>query len=437
MAKSVVVKLTQQLKTVKKSKVVLTVDTDLEATGKGISTLKSSPQEAVIKLFARSKSDPSPRLLATVSSKIVGNGKLPSFDLNAAQFQREIAQNDTDNSIVLTFNPRTFQHPKDQTLTLVVRLPEAPPGLTLQGDGRGKNVKVGDFELGAELTIAGSVETAAFTDVAHVPLRHEQVQDDTVTTFSDLHVGATTVYPVTLLVQEKTFPPPRSLKLPIGKDTFEILLHPRVKATLERNSGFVLAKLIANLKQIFSPVFSNINVELLAIDDVRLQQWKQTGTQIHSTTVKTANAAQVDEGHLIPFFQFWVSTAKPEDLPSPAIEQDALAVAETLAAVAFYFSASTRQKRIQQPAHLLLPGFVDVYRNAKGDQANTFAANVIAHEVGHGLGLLHIKRADKGYTVEAGVGLMSNQFKPDEGAPPLVLKRLRAVHEAVLKHHYS
>lgn len=436
MARSVVVKLTQQLKTVKKSQVVLTIDTDLEATGKGVSRLKGSPQDALIKVFARSKSNPAQILVATITSKIVANGKLASFDMIAAQFQRQIAEEATDNSVVLTFNSRTFAHPQGQILTLTVRLPDAPPGLILKGDGRGKNVKVGDFELGAELSIAGAVETPAFSDVAHVPLRHEQVQDDTETALNDLNLGATTVYPVTLSVQAKTFPPPRSLKLPIRKDTFEILLHPRVKTTLDRNSNFLPAKLVTDLRQIFSPVFSNINVELLAPGDARLQQWKQVGTQTHSTTINAAKAPLPEEGHLIPFFQFWVSTARPQDLPSPPTEADALALAEVLAAPAFYFSAKTRQKRIQQPAHLLLPGFLNAYRNAKGNDANIFAANVIAHEVGHGLGLSHIKRADDSYAVQAGTGLMSSQFKPDAGNPPLVLKRLRPVHEAVLKHHY-
>jgi hypothetical protein len=437
MAKSLVVKLTEQKKQVKENKAaVLTVDVDLEATGKGTSRAQSSAQEAVIKVFVRSKSDPSPRLVGTITSTIGVTANVPSFDMNAALLHREIVAADTDNFTELTFNPRTFRHPKDKPVTMTLRLPDAPPGLVLQGDGRGKNVQVSDFELGAELSIGGTVETAAFGDVAHVPLRHEPVQDDSVTTLKDVCVGATTVYPVSLMVQDRTYPPPRTLKLPIGADKFEILLHPRVKATLDRNSAFAASKLIANLQAIFAPVFGTISAEILTEGDKRLDEWKQTGTEVHSKTMKDAKRAQPEEGHLVPFFQFWISTAKPEDLPSPPDEPDALGVAETLAAPAHYFNADTRQKRIQQPAHLLIPAFADMYRQAKGDEANVFAANVIAHEVGHGLGLLHIKRADKDYAVEGGVGLMANQFKPTDGVP-ILLKRLRAVHEAVLKHHYK
>jgi hypothetical protein len=210
-----------------------------------------------------------------------------------------------------------------------------------------------------------------------------------------------------------------------------------VKTVFDRNKGFDFAKFSANLKQIFTPVFPSMNVELLVANDSRLAPWKQTGTQTHSATIKNAMGPLVDEGHLIPFFQFWVSAAKPEDLPSPPAEPDALGLAETLAAPSHYFSADKRQKRIQQPAHLLTPAFTDTYRKATGDQANTFAANVIAHEVGHGLGLVHIKRADQNFDVAAGTGLMANQIQPDPANPPLVVKRLRAVHQAVLLHHYG
>jgi hypothetical protein len=438
MAKSVVVKLSESIQTVKGNKVVLSVDVDLEATGKGVSRLSTSPQDAVLSVFVRG-GKAAQTLVATFTSTIVqaigAKGPVPSFDLNAAQLRRLLSENDSDNAVVLTFNSRSFKHPATQTLTFVVRLPEAPPNLALSGNGLGKNVTVADFELGAELTIAGGVESPAFTDVAKVPLRHENVQDDTDSSITDLNIGATAVFPVTPIVQGKSFPPPRSLKLPIGDRAFEILLHPRVKTTLERSSGFVLSTLIANLRQIFSPVFPNINVEQLAVGDARLAQWKQTGSKVHSTSVVNASSPLVDEGHLVPFFQFWVSTARASDL-NQQLEPDALGIAETLAETKFYFSSKTGEKRIQEPAHLVLPSFADTYRDAKGDQANTFAANVIAHEVGHALGLMHIKQADSGYSVTSNLGLMSNQFKPTEGAAPLKLKRLRAVHEAVLRHHY-
>jgi hypothetical protein len=191
----VVVKLTEQVLQIKKSKAVLTVNVSLEATGKGESALSTTPLPSEIVFFTRSAPKATPTELATLSSTAVKSGKLASFDLNAASFTSKLTDKDTDNSVVLTFDKNTFKHPSGGDLTFKLRLPERPEAFSIRGAGAPGDVSVGKFELGASFSIGGQVEGEAFKDVAHVHLRHEKVQDDTETDRENLLIGATLAHP--------------------------------------------------------------------------------------------------------------------------------------------------------------------------------------------------------------------------------------------------
>jgi hypothetical protein len=109
--------------------------------------------------------------------------------------------------VVLTFDKNRFKHPSTGDLTFQLRLPEQPQAFSIKGAGAVGDVSVGKFELGASLSIGGQPERAAFTDVAHVHLRHEKVQDDTETDRENLLIGATVAHSTDLRVQGVPFPP--------------------------------------------------------------------------------------------------------------------------------------------------------------------------------------------------------------------------------------
>lgn len=430
------VKLTQQTTTISGTQVVLDVLVALEKTGAGQSLVTATGQKPELNLFVRPKKEKTATKIGSVTTlgqdgiKEV-DGK-PVFDLITGTSSREIQPTDTDSSVRLTFDPATFKQGSDP-FTTTMHLPWDPPGLSLTAQPGSSSTKAaaGQFEIGAQLMVGGQEESAAFGDVADIPLHHPQVPDDTETNIKRPCIGARVLYPANLRAHERAYPPTQNHKLSFGNNTIQVLLHSVVETRLDtlRTKSFDLTVLRTHLAAIFAPVFSRLTVELVSDADPRRKDWKIVDGEFVSTKVANPKAPGDTEGHLVPFFQYWVASTRK------APTDGELAVAERLS---FDKQFENGQKRIQAAIMIAADGsspFGQLYKDATDNNRRMILlANVIGHEIGHCLGLGHPQTA-KGTVFEltAETGLMSQE----PNTPDIARKKLGPVHEALLKAHYG
>ncbi|HEY6724867.1 MAG TPA: hypothetical protein VI197_12605 [Polyangiaceae bacterium] len=430
------VKLTQQTTTIQGTQVVLEVLVALEKTGAGQSLVTTTGQKPELNLFVRPKKGTTATKIGSVTTlgqdgiKEV-DGK-PVFDLITGTSSREIQPADTDSSVRLTFDSATFKQGSDP-FTTTMHLPWDPPGLKLTAQAGSNSTKTaaGQFELGAQLMVAGQEESAAFGDVADIPLHHAAVPDDFEPKIKRPCIGARVLYPANLRAHERAYPPTQNHKLAFGANTIQVMLLEVVQTRLNslREKSFDSTVLQTQLAAIFAPVFARLTVELVPDTDPRRKDWKLADGEFVSAKVTDPSAPGDTEGHLVPFFQYWVGTTRK------APSDGELAVAERLS---FDKQFENGQKRIQAAIMLAADGsspFGQLYKAATDNTRRmTLVANVIGHEIGHCLGLGHPQTGEgKAFQLTAETGLMSQELN----TPDIARKKLGPVHEALLKAHYG
>jgi hypothetical protein len=419
-------------------KVVTGAEIALEATGAGVGLATDADQDAVIEFFeGQDKAKP----LGTLMSTFKMNNGVPEFKISTVVSQRAIRDEETDFRVKLEFASVNF--PSSTSFTFTLNLPYAVPNLNINAPSAG-NLTVGaHLRLGGvndinnrRIATAGTIEGAAFKDKLDIPMLQPEVEDADDASVKHVLIGpASSGHPIGLVFTSPT-QPPKSFSIARAGTTFEILLHVSVEDVCNRISAnsFSQPALEANINAILSPGgFAAITFTRTATTAAFGQIWRPNKTsRLVATSLPDPDAIDggsvpFNVGNVTPFFQYLVHAAN-----SAQPKGDELAFSESLDSI----QVGAKTKRVLSPINLVA-GSGSPFRQNYGLATDKmrFLANLIAHEIGHALGLGHAHAAKSAsaptHDLDGGVTLLAGKNAPD--AP---LKKLGPVHTAVLKKAY-
>ena len=404
-------------------KIVSGAKLSLENGAKGTTAATTVDQPAVIEVFEIGDKT---KAIFTLTSTLKLVNDVPNFNLAAASPSRSIAIDDTDFEITLEFDTKTFPS-GGVSVTFSLRLPFITRNLKLSP------ASVSNLTLGAQISIGGSLESAAFADKLDIPLLQLEVPDDFEPTVKQTLIGpASSGHPLSLLFVGKPLLK-AGVTIPRVNTTFEVLLNDTVRNRCEFlvPGSFNLATIETFINQTFSPVgFAAVSLKEIPTDAVFNARWNSTGEKLFSTTV--ANPPNISnaggEGHIVPFFQFLIHASIK--LKGGSAE---LAEGEVLDSI----QATAKTKRIISPITIACEptaSFNLLYITEEKTKGGLrLLANIIVHEIGHALGLSHCQEFDiaqKTRSVPSTIAVMSND-KPGQG-----MKKFGPVHTAVLQKAY-
>jgi len=435
------VKLTQKSKAFPTQKTVFAATVQLQAGATGTSAITAADQQASIEIFEESDKSNPILTISTMNLKEVG-GK-PEFSIDSASTSSgtNAGATDTDFTIRLEFDPATFKNVSNTTFTL--RIPfDRLKSVAITASGTTETATVRAFRVSAQVKIAGNVEGAAFAagaDVLDIPALHKTIADLDDATLKVDAVGVGTMYPLGLFADFGGKTPP--LLKPgetIAKQALEIVLTDTVGPVFNQMvaSSLDTSKLQTNLATIFKNVFPSVTVRTATTQEMALWQrvFGAAGSgKLWSAKITNVPSFQTGDGVELPFFQFFVDANN-----SASSNGEELADASAYDDASLRVNRSTGKKKLINPINVpcaLGSKFNVTYKKlASTDERMAMFANVLAHEIGHDLGLRHAFHFDDTSFVDGqGVGLMHSLFV---AATPLPLRQLGPVHDALLKKHY-
>ncbi|MGD0526774.1 MAG: hypothetical protein ABSE49_16630 [Polyangiaceae bacterium] len=387
------------------------VTVSLSATGKGTSAVTTTSQSALFELVEIPKpgdATQTERVLYSIAGNIVDNGSgVPVFDGGATTPTTMFSLSQSDFSISLTLDSTNFT--VFPVSNLVLPWESSAEGFTQ--------------EVRARLTIAGTVEsTTAQNDTLDLTMKHIAVPDDGTNTqdTSDCF-GISTVYPT----KNDFLKPTDKLKFP---GTMTIMLEDAVGQALNAITpgSYTLAALTTVLGTIMTdaglgtPTITEFNRTTTA---AAAAMWSVVSGQV----VATGGA-----GVTLPFFTYWVF-ADSSNMPQTAGEfgnSEGISPPVNVAAAT---------KLVMSPIILFTRSTAPFNSTISATQASDVPnalATMLAHEIGHSLGLRHGLNFD----VNAGTYSIAGQIGAMTG---LTINGARAnaqlygpVHKDVIKKLY-
>ena len=443
----ITVKITQQFKALTGFNAVFGAKVALETKGTGTSAITATNQAATIEFFEEGDKKTS---VLTFASQIKDDGGLPQFDMDGATITEGTNASDTDTDffVELEFDTATFK--KVAKNKVFLRVPfDKVKNLVFGATGTKETAKVKAFRIAAQVTIAGTVESAAFAnagDAADMPIVHVDVADRIDSTLLVDAIGLRSAYPLGLLTADDVGSGP--LLTPsqtIPKGSLTVVLTDVVTPILNgiAAASLDLAVLGANLTTIFKAVFPSVSVRVATAAEMALWQRDSTNGKMWSAKVAvpldannsptTITSFQTGNGVDLPFFQFFVDANN-----FLAGQGDELADASTYDDKTVRVKIAGARKKVINP--IILPSlsggnFHKAYKAlTTSAEQMAFLADLVAHEIGHDLGLRHVLAFDgSSHSDGSGVGLMHALFV---SAKPTPLRKLGPIHEALLKKHF-
>ncbi len=421
------------------AQMVIGVNVSFTRKGKGKTLATDVPQDATLTFFEVAQKKPSdtnatPRKFATLKGSISLNGAEPVFDLNFKAIAYEsfvrgprpkapAPEFSSDFRLSMELDQAQFQNTGD--------LQSENLSLFLPWEFEGENSKL---EIDAQLEIAGQVEAPLGSNgVLDVPLSHPKVLTDGVDNPVRTYFGVGTVYPTANEVFE-TFKISGKMAMP-GK-SITVNLHDSVD-TRAKSISTVAKK----IREIFADAQITANVVTSRKDDAALAAGFRRRKSSRGTSFMSTNSADLDnplttDGTSLPFFEYWVFLESGLNVAS-----NESGLGEALMAV----DQTALTKRVLAPISMLAGSFAGndrpFERNlSQVNDKDGLIANLVAHEIGHSLGLVHALFMSGGtaFTLLGGSidrtrGIMTDS---DHTGGQVVPKRLSPLEKLVVKRDY-
>ena len=387
----------------------------LASLGKGTSLVTTTAQPALIEILempARGDSSQSTRVLFSMAGTVVDSSGVAVFTWNGTAVTAMFTLDASDFTLEMAFDGANF---KGMSLaTLVLPWEAATEGFTM--------------ELGARVTVGGTVESqsvaGATGDILDVGMTHLKVPDDGDPTSTDTStcIGVGTVYPTRndfLKTGER---------IPFKGMTLNVFLEDAI--------GQRVTNIVANSYTLaaFSSALATIMTDA-GFTAPNVTEFTFTGTPITPAALalwkSDATTRIAGKGTAIPYFDFWVflGSGAPLKMGDAGLSEgktgwSVTAATKTLATPTFVFLRSG------------LPYTTTLSGIAASDVPSSLAT-VVAHEIGHGLGLLHGLKfnvsSGGSYAQASRIGTMTKVVNSGSHAFPQLYG---PVHKAALKTFY-